>query len=568
MTLKQTFAIIGSIFVLLFAGLATVTSLLLTNQHEIARNNEIRYDSFVLANELKDSSEDLTRLARTYVSTTDAKYEQQYWDVLAVRNGKKPRPDGRTVPLKVLMEHLGFTQAEFAKLKEAEENSNGLVKTETIAMNAVKGLFDDGKGNYTKTGLPDRDMAIRIMYDDQYHANKAMIMKPVNEFFTMLDERTSAQLNESLKLSDTYIVLAIGLLVLSVAMLFVSWSIIQLRVLHRMGGEPVQIADIATSIANGNLTVQFSAQEKTGIYAAMHTMTERLKGMVMEIKDASDRVASGSEELSTGSVQISQTIAEQVRRSQQIETASSEMSIAVADIARNTSSIATSATQAADTAREGGAIVNKAVAEVKTIAVTVNKSAQTIGMLGDKSRQISEIIGVIKEIADQTNLLALNAAIEAARAGEQGRGFAVVADEVRALAERTTRATSEIGSMIKGIQDEVSIAVGTMKDASHQVEVGVQYSTQAGDALGRIVQSVDELHTMVEQIASATEEMSAVSNQINRDIGMVASGTQDLSTGSTQITASSTDLARLAGNLRAVVGQFSLKTDRHSYQGA
>ncbi|MFO0753499.1 MAG: methyl-accepting chemotaxis protein [Thermodesulfovibrionales bacterium] len=560
MSLKKMFTIIAAGFVILFAGLAVVTVFMLLNRQELVRSQQVRYESFLRANELKFSSDELTRLARTYVVTGDGAYEKEYWNILDVRNGKKPRPDGRTAALKTLMQELGFTSAEFAKLKEAEDNSNALVTTETIAMNAVKGLFNDGTGKYTKRGSPDMEMARRIMFDAKYHGDKAIIMKPIDEFFSLLDERTKGTVASSARKGYLYLALSLGMLVLALCMLFASYLIIQRKVLRQMGGEPAFIAEIARRISEGDLTVTLAASGKkdTGVFAAMKTMTERLKGIVADIKEASERVAAGSEELSSSSEQITRTIAGQAGMSQQIATSSSEMSQTVVDIARNASNIAASATAAADTAKEGGRIVDKAVGEVKAIAQTVSDSARTVGMLGDKSRQIGEIIGVIKDIADQTNLLALNAAIEAARAGEQGRGFAVVADEVRKLAERTARATSEIGGMIKGIQDEVEGAVDAMEAATRQVEVGVEYSTQAGGALGKIVRSVDELHSMVQQIASATEQMSTVSDQINGDIENVASGTRDMSSGSAQIAQSSSDLARLAGNLRSVVGQFKV----------
>jgi len=195
---------------------------------------------------------------------------------------------------------------------------------------------------------------------------------------------------------------------------------------------------------------------------------------------------------------------------------------------------------------------------VKEIAQTVDESAAFVKTLGERSHQIGEIITVINDIADQTNLLALNAAIEAARAGEQGRGFAVVADEVRKLAERTANATSEIGSMISAIQEGVSQAVGSMESATRKVETGVELSNSAGQSLRLIVQSVEQLQLMVQQIASATEEMSATSEQITRDIEQIASVSQGVAVSSRQTAKASSEMAQLSETFELLVGEFTL----------
>jgi methyl-accepting chemotaxis protein len=251
-------------------------------------------------------------------------------------------------------------------------------------------------------------------------------------------------------------------------------------------------------------------------------------------------------------------VEEQSGRATQVATASTEMSQTVIDIAKNASDIAMSASDTLTTARAGENVVSRTVQEVQEIARTVSESSGLMTSLGNRSRQIGEIVDVIKDIADQTNLLALNAAIEAARAGEQGRGFAVVADEVRKLAERTGKATTEISEMITAIQGETQRAVSGMGESLSKVEAGTSLSREAGEALHKIVDSVNALQAMVQQIASATEEMSTVSEGINMDIEAIASLSKETSSDAGQIAAESRDLTGLASNLKKTTSQFRL----------
>jgi methyl-accepting chemotaxis protein len=318
---------------------------------------------------------------------------------------------------------------------------------------------------------------------------------------------------------------------------------------------------VANAISEGDLTVTvvIDSQDELGqLMSAMKTMDSKLKEVLSETKSAADNLASASHELSTNSKRMSHGVGEQTSRALQIASASEEMSQTVVDIARNASSMADSATATTKIAHEGEIIVNRSIDEVKAIADTVNQSSQLMTSLGERSKQIGAIIDVIKDIADQTNLLALNAAIEAARAGEQGRGFAVVADEVRKLAERTAQATTEIGGMISAIQREVDTAILNMNDGTKQVAVGVEFAAKAGEVLHTIVSSVQDLHGMVHQIASATEQTSQASDQISTDIETIASVSKQTSSNSEQIAQSASDLSDLSFVLQKLVGRFKI----------
>ena len=349
------------------------------------------------------------------------------------------------------------------------------------------------------------------------------------------------------------IVLLIVALVLAVA--------INYLVSHSITEPLSRAVSIDNSLSEGDLTVkiEFTRKDEVGrLLSAMQNMVISLRSVTSKISSSSSTIASSSEELSATVDEISTRVNEEANKTNQVATESAEMSQTVLDIAKNASNIAISSNDTLKVAYEGKGIVTKTVDEVLEISRTVSESAHLITSLGERSKQIGEIINVIKDIADQTNLLALNAAIEAARAGEQGRGFAVVADEVRKLAERTSTATTEISGMIQGIQSETDQAVSAMGNSLKRVELGAQLSTEAGDALQRIVESVNGLQSMVQMIASATEEMSTVSESISSDIEVIASVSQQTGASATQIKQASLDLSKVSLELKNEVNKFKL----------
>lgn len=286
---------------------------------------------------------------------------------------------------------------------------------------------------------------------------------------------------------------------------------------------------------------------------------DKLEDAMTRVASSTASLAASAEELSANTGQLVKGGQEQAQQAIQASAAVEEMSATVTEMAKNAQGVASKAQDANLAARQGNEVVTASVTGMMHLAETIRDSAGRIQMLGQRSEQIGEIVRVIEEIADQTNLLALNAAIEAARAGEQGRGFAVVADEVRKLAERTTKATKEIADTIRTIQGDTTVAVEAMQAATREAEEGTGLAQRAGACLSEIVGAVETVTTMVQQIAAAVEEQSTATHQITSSIEVTAEVSKRNEGGIGQIGAASTDLARLANELQAVVSGFKLR---------
>ena len=315
----------------------------------------------------------------------------------------------------------------------------------------------------------------------------------------------------------------------------------------------------ADAIAAGDLTttIEATSSDETGqLMRAMNAMGRNLRNLISQISSASTQLATASSQLQAVSTRIATGAEEIASQSGTVATAGEEMSATSADIAQNCQLASEGAQRASQSARNGSEVVEQTVAVMGLIAEQVQKSAKTVESLGTRGDQIGAIIGTIEDIADQTNLLALNAAIEAARAGEQGRGFAVVADEVRALAERTTRATREIGEMIKTIQNETRGAVAAMEQGVRQVEQGTKEAASSGDALRDILEQVNAVAMQVNQIATAAEEQTATTSEISSNMQQISQVVRETAEGAGESAAAARALREKAEELRCLVQRF------------
>ncbi len=329
---------------------------------------------------------------------------------------------------------------------------------------------------------------------------------------------------------------------------------------HRSLAEMITVCkDLAEG--KGNLAARLPVQgtdELAQLGGLLNEFIEKLQGMIGKVAHVTDKVASASVELSATAEEISKGTDGLTSRASHTAAAVEEMNATVSQVAQNSGKAASLAQETVKTAKDGGSVVSDTISGMQQLSDAVSSSATIIAELGKSSDQIGEIVRVIEDIADQTNLLALNAAIEAARAGEQGRGFAVVADEVRKLAERTTKATKEIGDMIRQIQTDTRGAVESMQQGTVKVTSGVDLVNRTGEALSRIVEMVSESADMIRQIAVASEEQSVATQQIANDIENVAKVTKESASGASESAKASHDLSQLATELQAIVGSFKL----------
>ncbi|PHN27138.1 chemotaxis protein [Pseudomonas sp. ICMP 561] len=322
-----------------------------------------------------------------------------------------------------------------------------------------------------------------------------------------------------------------------------------------------QSVQTATLIAQGDLTKDISSgsEDETGqLLRALSNMQRDLKGTVQQIANASDQLASAAEELTAVTEDSTRGLVRQNDEIQQAATAVNQMTAAVEEVARNAASTSQVSSQTAEDAIKGQHQVQQAVIAMNTMAVDINDSTQRVETLASQIRDITKVLDVIRGIAEQTNLLALNAAIEAARAGEQGRGFAVVADEVRALAHRTQASTGEIEAMIKIVRAGADDAVQSMGKSQSMAQSTQLLATEAGNALERISAGVSQINERNLVIASAAEEQAQVAREVDRNLVNIQDLSTQTSDGANQTNASSQELSRLAISFNIMVGKFKL----------
>jgi len=565
MTIKARLtAILSAIIVLLIITLTAQNTAKIKNETQI-EGSDTRYLSYIIADEFRQTSMDLTRLGRTYVATGDEKYFDAYWVIVKWRNGELPRPNyvdknlyrGVNKKQSSIMSELNFSPKEFALLKQASDNSNALIETETQAMESIKqGVIVNGPFQ-PLAGESVQQFATRILFDQAYHGEVTKIMQPVKLFFNALDQRTAKELIEHQ--SSAYFWLNIALITqIIIAILIVLLTVLMIKTLF----SPLQQAiDAMVNIGegDGDLSKRLSEQgrgELSTLGRGFNMFASHIQTVVIELRSAIEDISSSSQQLSQTASSTDQAILAQKNSINGLLLAIEQMVPAIQEVGKAAFSGVEQAHNSDEAAQIGLKDISNASANINLLEQDIDNASTVINQLAADTDNIGTVLDVIRGIADQTNLLALNAAIEAARAGEQGRGFAVVADEVRTLAQRTQDSTSEIQTMIEKLQAGAEDAVKVMSQSKDITLACVGNTNKANTSLQNISQSVTDISDINNQIASTTEELNATVEEIRRNVDNINQQVEYTAQGSQQMARSSEHTNQLTQSVKDLVDKF------------
>jgi methyl-accepting chemotaxis protein len=433
-----------------------------------------------------------------------------------------------------------LTQAEQLKTTVKDEGYQ-------TVLNEVTGhiaSFNDKLAEYT--GLLEQEKTVYL----QLHQRAGQVVERVDQAYGAEDQsmQTELQKNSLLIIGSSALALLVGLIA--------AWVITRLIV------APLRsVIRVAQQIASGDLsgTVEVTRRDEIGqLMQAMQQMGAGLSQIVSGLQAGIEQLATSAQSLSAVTEQTNLEVSSQKEETEQVATAMNQMTATVHDVARNAEEAAQAAQTADGKVESGQHVVRQSMARIEQLADSANSASSSIESLSAEIQNIGTVLGVIKSVAEQTNLLALNAAIEAARAGEQGRGFAVVADEVRALAKRTQQSTEEIERLVSALRTAAQASVQQIQSSGELVKLAVSDALQTESALGSIAAAVSLIQQMNQQIAAAAEEQSSVAEEINRSVTSIRASADQSSVAMQGNAASSIELAQLGVELKGMVGHFRL----------
>jgi len=413
--------------------------------------------------------------------------------------------------------------------------------------NATLSEVMSGKPNIHENYIGETPVAVYAESVSDFSGNPIAILQMIMDRSSFVEAQASAR----------NVTIIIGLLAIAGGIL-VAWFIGR-GISGRIKKTVVALNNIAEGEGDLTQRIEVESLDELGeLSMSFNRFVERIHEMVKHISSSTVQLGAAAEEMSSITANTNQGIQRQRSETEQVATAMNEMTSTVQEVARHASEAATSAHNAEDESRHGHEVVQDTVNAINALANEIDKASEVIQRLEEDSQSIGTVLDVIRGIAEQTNLLALNAAIEAARAGEQGRGFAVVADEVRTLASRTQKSTEEINDMIGRLQDDARDAVKAIDDSKSQADVGVSSAKKAGESLDTITTSITNINDMNMQIASAADEQSSVAEEINKNIISINDVAEESVAAATQTSNASQEMATLADDLQMLVSRFKI----------
>ncbi|MGX5914727.1 methyl-accepting chemotaxis protein [Aliidiomarina sp. Khilg15.8] len=452
--------------------------------------------------------------------------------------------------------------------QEAAQQLDELYRTVSNPTQEERRLLRDIQNiESTTVALTERTMT--MIRDNRYDDARDFLLSEVSPAYTqwlaavnaLIDHQEASIQSQVNEVMDQTTGFAAGMLTITVIALIVG-ILVAVKIISRLtrtiGGEPEEAAELIGRIAQGDLTVQVKSRHSGSIMDAVGTLAKDLQSMIRETVNAANNVATASVQLAQTAGRNEQLIEQQQSETDQGAAAIHQMSQTVQEVARHTVDASNVASSAEQEFKTGEAEVSRNQQSINSLADEVRDAAGVIGQLSTDAREIGTVLEVIQGIAEQTNLLALNAAIEAARAGEHGRGFAVVADEVRGLATRTQDSTRQINEIIERVQAGAGKAVDVMKRGQDQATESVEQAIRAGESLQVINASMSRLNDMNAQIATAAEEQSTVAEEINQNFTRITESASSSSRGAREITEASRSLETLAQSLQDNVSKFRM----------
>jgi len=541
----------------LAAGLLLIILFLQSGQDKSMDSAQQRYELSHLAKFSAANSIHLTELARQYVVTLNPRYADEYHQLVDQIEGKAAWLNGEKKSFEQRLKAFNVAADDLALLQKSNDLSLKLVETEEQAFSLVGDLLGRDTNNLTASEHKKWVQAITLLTNDAYMAEVEKIQQPVQAFLSSIEKKSAAEVKSNHDRVVTLSLISTVLVLTIIATLIVCYWQLEKKVIKATHA----LIDEAKRISEGDLSryIDHKADDEIGqLASSFNIMVDKLSQLLKEIHDQSEQAQVAAKSLDEISQQA-KTLND--IQSQAIEVISSsvyENSTAVKEVSQNCAAAASSATAANQKTQEGLYVVKQGVSSVESVADTLTKSLTDLNQLEASVNEVTVILSVISNIAEQTNLLALNAAIEAARAGEQGRGFAVVADEVRTLASRTQSSTLEIQDKIDSLQSATNAVTQRIRSSDNQIKEAVINSEKVGHMLDEISVQAKAISEANMTIASASEQQSQVTEEIAQRLNEVQDTSRKSQQQTQSISSSSSKLANLANNLNGQINRFKL----------